>query len=148
MKNFLHLFCAFSLIAPISAQTNCLTKLKTTAYVGALSATAADDWTTGWTNFSPKTTAYAEPNDTSTLNGMIGTLPVPGEKDITSTVTLDATKTYLLKGFVVVRSGAKLVIPAGTVIRALADLTTTPKNYATIVVERGAKVEITGTAVN
>jgi Secretion system C-terminal sorting domain len=148
MKNFLHLFCAFSLIAPMSAQTNCLTKLKTTSYVGALSATAAEDWTTGWTNFDPKKATYAEPNDTVTLNGMVASLPVQGEKEITGTVTLDATKTYLLKGFVVVRSGGKLVIPAGTVIRASADLTTTPKNYATIVIERGAKVEITGTAVN
>jgi hypothetical protein len=148
MKNFLHLFCAFYFIAPMSAQTNCVTKLKTTSYVGALSSVAADDWTTGWTNFDPKNTAYATPNDTTTLNGMLSNLPVVGEKDITSTLTLDAAKIYLLKGFIVVRSGGKLVIPAGTVIRAIADVTTTPKNYASILVERGGKIEIMGTAAN
>jgi Secretion system C-terminal sorting domain len=148
MKNFLHLFCAFSFIAPMSAQTNCVTKLKTTSYVGALSATAADDWTTGWTNFNPKNTAYAEPNDTTTLNGMLSNLPIVGEKNITATLTLDATKIYLLKGFVVVRAGGKLIIPAGTVIRGFGDVTVTPKNYASILVERGGKIEITGTATN
>lgn len=128
----------------ISAQTTF--KFKKTSYVGALSADAAQDWTKGWTNFDPKTTAYPAPTDTTTLNGMLTTLPVRGERVLAGTVTLDATKVYLLKGFVVVPNGAKLVIPAGTVIRALADLSSTPKNYATINVERGGKIEITGTA--
>lgn len=127
----------------ISAQTTF--KFKKTSYVGALSADAAQDWTKGWTNFDPKTTAYPAPTDTTTLNGMLNTLPVRGEKVLAGTVTLDATKVYLLKGFVVVPNGVKLVIPAGTVIRALADLSSTPKNYATINVERGGKIEITGT---
>ena len=35
----------------------------------------------------------------------------------------------------VVESGGKLVIPAGTVIRGQANLAATPKNYATIVVK-------------
>jgi hypothetical protein len=127
----------------ISAQTTF--KFKKTSYVGALSADAAQDWTKTWTNFDPKTTAYPAPTDTTTLNGMVASLPVRGEKILAGTVTLDATKVYLLKGFVVVPNGVKLVIPAGTVIRALADLSTSPKNYASINVERGGKIEITGT---
>ena len=121
-------------------------KLKETTYVGALSNDAAADWTTGWTNFDPKNKVYPEPTDTVTLNAMIATLPVPGEKDITTTVTLDATKTYLLKGLVVVRNGGKLLIPAGTVIRCSGDLNANPKNYASIVVEKGGDIEISGTA--
>ena len=121
-------------------------KLKETGYVGALSANATADWTTGWTNFDPKNAVYGAPTDTTTLNGMLSTLTVIGEKDITTTVTLDATKVYLLKGFVVVRSGGKLIIPEGTVIRAQSDLNSTPKNYASLVVERGGKIEITGTS--
>ena len=124
-------------------------KLQQTGYVGALTPDAAKDWTTGWTNFDPKTTAYAAPTDTITLNGMLATLPIPGEKDILSgvTLTLDATKVYLLKGFLVVRSGGKLVIPAGTLIRATADLNATGvKNYGSIMVERGGKIEVNGTS--
>jgi hypothetical protein len=110
-------------------------QVQATSYVGALSDVAASDWTNGWTNFDPKNAVYGAPTDTVTLNGMLSTLAIPGEKDITGTVTLDATKIYLLKGFVVVRSGGKLIIPAGTLIRCQSDLSTTPKNYSSIVVE-------------
>jgi hypothetical protein len=131
-----------TLVAPSTPSTF---KMEKTSYVGALSADPAKDWTNDWTNWNPKATAYPNPTDTTTLNGMVATLPIRGEKVITNTVTLSADQTYLLKGFVVVKSGGKLVIPAGTVIRALADLNSSPKNYATIVVERGGQIEITGT---
>lgn len=127
----------------VSAQTF---QLQGTSYIGALTSDAAADWTKGWTNFDPKNAVYGEPTDLTTLDGTASSLPKPGEKDITGTLTLDATKVYLLKGFIVVRSGGKLVIPAGTVIRAQADLSATVKNYASIIVERGGKIEITGTA--
>lgn len=130
----------------LSAQTNF--KLQQTAFVGALDADLANDWTQGWTNWSPKTANYPDPTDLTTLDGLAASLPVPGEKDITSTLTLDPSKVYLLKGLIVVRSGGKLVIPAGTVIRAQADLNSNPKNYATIVVERGGQIEINGTKDN
>jgi Secretion system C-terminal sorting domain len=143
-RNLLLLFVIVFASALATAQTDF--RLKETGYMGALNAEAANDWTTGWTNFDPKNTVYGDITDTITLNAMISTLTVPGEKDITGTTTLDATKVYLLKGFVVVRSGGKLVIPAGTIIRAIADLNTTPKNYASIIVERGGKIEITGTS--
>ena len=119
----------------VSAQTDF--KLQQTTYVGALSADPAADWTTGWTNFDPNNTAYPDPTDMTTLNGMSGSLPIPGELNITNMLTLDPGKVYALSGLVVVRSGGKLVIPAGTIIRALADLNSNPKNYASIIVERG-----------
>ncbi len=142
-KILIFLFTLNALIfSKLEAQTDF--KLLATAYVGALSDDAAADWTTNWANFDPKNVAYGIPNDTTTLNGMIATLAIPGEKDITGIVTLDPAKIYLLKGFVVVRSGGKLVIPAGTVIRASADLNSSPKNYASIIVERGGKIEVLG----
>jgi hypothetical protein len=128
----------------ISAQT----KLEGTSYIGALTADAAADWTKNWTNFDPKNTVYGAPTDLTTLDGMAATNPKQGQKDITATLTLDATKVYRLTGFIIVRSGGKLVIPAGTVIRCQADLSTSPKNYASILIERGGKIEITGTATN
>ncbi len=148
-KNLLFLFSgAFSLLfaSALSAQTDF--KFVKTAYVGALSADAAADWTKTWTNWDPKTTNYPAPTDLTTLDGTLASLPIPGEKNITTTLTLDASKVYLLKGLIVVRSGGKLVIPAGTVIRAQADLSVTPRNYASIIVERGGQIEVLGTAAN
>ncbi len=129
-------------IHTLSAQTNF--KLVEVPYVGALSENPAEDWTTGWTNFDPRNTAYPDPTDTVTLNGMLASQAVQGELNIANTLTLDGGQVYLLKGLVVVRSGGKLVIPAGTIIRASANLNSTPKNYGSIVVERGGKIEIEG----
>jgi len=123
-------------------------KLEQTTFVGALSCDPAEDWTIGWTNFDPENTVYPDPTDNTTLNGMDASLPVPGEKNITSTLTLDPSKVYALSGMIVVRDGGKLVIPAGTVIRATADLNASPKNYGSLVVERGGKIEIDGTVNN
>jgi hypothetical protein len=123
-------------------------KLQQTTFVGALGADLANDWTQGWTNWDPKNANYPAPTDITTLDGTAASLPVPGELSITNTLTLDANKVYQLKGMIVVRSGGKLVIPAGTVVRCQADLSTSPKNYATIVVERGGKIEINGTQAN
>ncbi len=120
-------------------------KLEQTDYVGALSCDPAMDWTAGWTNFDPENTAYPDPTDMNTLNGMDAALPVPGEKNITNTLTLDPAKVYLLRGFIVVRAGGKLVIPAGTIIRGQADLNSNPKNYGSIVVERGGQIAVMGT---
>lgn len=123
-------------------------QLRQTSYIGALGADPANDWTTGWTNWDPKSVTYPAPTDMTTLNGMSSSLPTPGELNITNTLTLDPSKVYLLQGFIVVRSGGKLVIPAGTIIRCLADLNSTPKNYASIIVERGGQIEILGTQEN
>src|SRR5215217_1882880 len=85
------------------------------------------DWTTNWTNFTPKTTVYGAA--TETLEGTIA-----------ANTTLDASKVYLLKNFVYVKDGVTLTIPAGTVIRG-------DKNTkGTLVVTRGAKIVAEGTA--
>ncbi len=148
MKKSTLLSIAFLMAITISLTAQSSFKLKETSYVGAMSANAGGDWTKGWTNFDPKNATYSAATDTTTLNGMVKGLPVVGEKDITGTLALDAAKIYLLKGFVVVRSGGKLIIPAGTVIRATADLNSAPKNYASIIVERGGKIEVNGTETN
>lgn len=145
-KNLL-LFLALSLcFFQLSAQVDF--KLKQTNFVGALSENSAEDWTKGWTNFDPRNTNYPAATDLTTLNGMDASLPVPGEKFITNTLTLNASTSYLLTGLIVVKDGGKLVIPAGTVIHGQSNLASSPKNYATIVVERGGKIEILGTSNN
>jgi hypothetical protein len=145
MKKNVLLSIAFLMAMTINLTAQSSFKLKETSFVGAIGAEAGGDWTKGWTNFDPKNATYGAATDTTTLNGMVKGLPLVGEKEITGTLTLDATKVYLLKGLVIVRSGGKLVIPAGTVIRAIADLTSSPKNYASIIVERGGKIEVNGT---
>lgn len=85
------------------------------------------DWTTSWTNFSPKTTVYGAA--TETLSGTIS-----------ANRTLDATKVYLLSGFVYIADGVTLTIPAGTVIRG------DQISKGTLVVTRGGKLNAEGTA--
>lgn len=94
------------------------------AYKGAFGTT---DWSAGWANYNPQQTDY--PATTATLSG-----------DIASNTTLDANKVYLLSGFVYVKSGATLTIPAGTVIRG------DKSSKATIIVTQGAKLVAEGTA--
>lgn len=108
-------------------------------YVGAMGTT---DWTKNWTNWNPEQTTYGSPTETTTLNAISnGT----GVINITTDVTLDASKVYLLTGIVYVKSGATLNIPAGTIIRAEGDPSATPANWAVIVVQRGGKLNCTGT---
>lgn len=93
-------------------------------YKGAFGTT---DWTANWTNFNPKTTVYGA--TTETLSGTIS-----------ANRTLDASKVYLLSGFVYVSSGVTLTIPAGTVIRG--DAT----SKATLIITQGAKLIAEGTS--
>ncbi len=93
-------------------------------YKGAFGTT---DWTTNWTNFTPKITIYG--NATETLQGTID-----------ANRTLDATKVYKLVGFVYIKDGITLTIPAGTVIRGDKD------SKGTLVVTRGGKLNAEGTA--
>jgi hypothetical protein len=132
---------AFSLTA-LQAQAQFFEQVD---YIGALSADASKDWTAGWANFNPKATTYPAPTDTTTLNGVDGS---NGKKTISANLTLNASTVYLLKGIVVVPSGVTLTIPAGTIIRGKANTQATPINYATLVVERGGKLVVNGTATN
>ncbi len=133
MKKVFFIVCAAA-TQIVSAQT-----LEKVNFVGALHRDASKDWTKGWTEWNPKNASYGSVTDTVTLND------VSSIKKISTTVTLDAKNVYLLRSMLVVESGAKLVIPAGTVIRGEANLSATPKNYATIVVERGGMIDIQGT---
>lgn len=133
------LLLAVSMFGVISAQAQFIEKVD---YVGALSPDASQDWTKGWAEWNPKAKLYADATDLTTLND------ASGKKEITATLTLDAAKVYALTSIVIIKSGGKLVVPEGTLIRAKADLNATPKLYATIVVERGGMIEINGSVTN
>ena len=111
-------------------------------YIGALELSSAKDWTKTWTQWDPKNAPYGNVSDTNTLSSPLG------EVNITATLTLDPAKVYLLRSLVVVRNGGKLIIPAGTVIRGQSNSQSSPKQYATIVVERGGYIQIDGTVTN
>jgi hypothetical protein len=137
MKKITFLSVAVALASQLNGQF-----IQMVNHAGALSSNASEDWTKGWTEWNPKQASYGIATETTTLND------ASGIKNITGTVTLDASKVYLLTSTCVVRSGGKLIIPAGTVIRGAADLTATPKLYATLVVERGGMIEVNGTSSN
>ena len=137
MKKITFLSVAVALASQLNGQF-----IQMVNYAGALSSDASQDWTKGWAEWNPKQASYGLATETTTLND------ASGIKNITGTVTLDASKVYLLTSTCVVRSGGKLIIPAGTVIRGAADLTATPKLYALITVERGGMIEVNGTTTN
>ena len=70
--------------------------------------------------------------------------PVSGdlEGSITEDLTLDPTVDYKLTGSLLVNAGATLTIPAGTEIVAKPS----PESY--IIIEKGAKIEVKGTAAD
>lgn len=59
------------------------------------------------------------------------------------TMTLDATKTYTIEGFVTVPDGVTLTIPAGTLIEAKAGQA---ENASALIVKQGGKIMAEGTA--
>jgi hypothetical protein len=64
------------------------------------------------------------------------------EGQITSTQTLDANKTYLLRGYVRVMNNASLTIPAGTLLKG-------EKNTkGALIIEKGGKIFANGTATS
>lgn len=72
-------------------------------------------------------------NKTDTLQG-----------NITADMTLDAGKTYLLKGQVYVKNNATLTIPAGTVVYAQVNSEASAKTA--LIITRGSKLKVNGTA--
>lgn len=78
--------------------------------------------------------------DDDNNNNNSGVIELKG--DIATDMTLDASKKYLLKGFVYVTENAKLTIPAGTVIMG------DKASKGTLVITRGAKIDANGTASN
>ncbi len=91
----------------------------TANFVGAFGTV---DWTAGWSTFS---------------------LPVQGsavlQGDITANRTLSADSTYLLRGFVKVKSGATLTIPAGTTLYGEFN------TQGSLIVQPGGKIMAQGT---
>ncbi|MFS4446404.1 hypothetical protein [Maribacter sp. 2307UL18-2] len=74
-----------------------------------------------------------EPTESTTLTGTL-----------TEDRTLDATKTYTLEKSLSVEAGATLTIPAGTAINATVETGDETSTY--IVVQKGAKIDIQGSA--
>jgi len=64
------------------------------------------------------------------------------EGNITTNVTLDASRVYLLRGQVIVQSGATLTIPAGTIIKG------ERRSKGTLVIGVGGRIVADGTAQN
>jgi hypothetical protein len=62
--------------------------------------------------------------------------------------TLDPSKVYLLNGPFIIKDGAKLTIPAGTVIKATEVLTGDTNGVRYIAVSQGGQIFINGTASN
>ncbi len=85
-------------------------------------------------------TACKKKKDDTTPVTPTTTGPVELTGDISADMTLDASKKYLLKGFVFVKSGATLHIPAGTVI--MGDKAT----KGSLIITRGGKIDAVGTA--
>lgn len=137
MKKITFLSLALALSSQLNGQF-----IQRVNHVGALGSDASQDWTKGWAEWNPKQTSYGIATEITTLND------ASGIKNITGTVTLDASKVYLLTSTCVIRSGGKLIVPAGTVIRCAANLTAIPKLYAIICVERGGMIDVNGTSTN
>jgi len=80
---------------------------------------------------APLSFAQLTPYDSTITNN--------GGAGITGTVVLDKNKVYLLQGFVYVRNGGKIIIPAGTLI--LGD----KFSQGTLIIERGGQIFADGT---
>ncbi|NWF88767.1 MAG: T9SS type A sorting domain-containing protein [Ignavibacteriaceae bacterium] len=76
--------------------------------------------------------AQLTPSDSTITNN--------GGAGITTSVVLDKNKVYLLQGFVYVRSGGKLTIPAGTIILG------ETASQGSLIIERGGQIFANGTA--
>ena len=82
---------------------------------------------------------------TTTVFGDAVVANVSFKGDITTDLELDANNIYILDGAVIVKNGASLTIPAGTVIIA-SEVTPANTDVRYIAVEQGAKINVNGTA--
>lgn len=88
-------------------------------------------------------------NDDEIIDNTSSVDPNNFKGDIMGNVTLDPSKTYTITGKVAVKAGASLTIPAGTKFQVTAgELNSdgTVKTVSYLIVERGAKIYINGTA--
>ncbi|MES2648763.1 MAG: hypothetical protein V4717_17940 [Bacteroidota bacterium] len=96
-------------------------------YRGAFAPEPATMWTTTWTNYDPQNAVYGE------TDSVIQT-------DITTSITLQSFKQYLLKGIVHVKNGATLTIQPGCIIRGDK---TVPNS--SLIITKGSKIRAAGT---
>ncbi|WP_379964673.1 hypothetical protein [Epilithonimonas sp. UC225_85] len=90
-------------------------------------------------------------NDDEVIDNTSSVDPSNFKGDITTNITLDPSKTYTITGKVAVKAGASLTIPAGTKFQVTAgELNSdgTVKAVSYLIVERGAKIYINGTAAS
>ena len=127
MKKIYLSFITIALASALNAQDAFWT---VTNYRGAFpitDGTTATDWTAGWSNFDPQTTAY--PATVTTVSANI----------LTNTTWSGVIR---LENKIYVKNNATLTILPGTIIRG--DKLT----QATLIVTRGAKINANGTASN
>lgn len=92
-------------------------------YIGAFGTT---DWTSKWSNFTPKSTPYP-----------VGNTPVSGT--LSGVINWTKSKVYILKGVVTVATGSKLNIEPGTVILGES------ASKGTLVISSNASINADGT---
>jgi hypothetical protein len=90
---------------------------------------------------------------TAALVGLLLALPAQAQTPtqtlsgvLTGTRTLSASEVYLIDGEVYVDNGATLIIPAGTVLKGKQTPTTGNGVASVLVVQRGGRIEATGSA--
>jgi hypothetical protein len=116
------------------------TKSATTGYNPDPTNTGAN-WATGWTNWTPNTTAYpGDVNWTPTAqHPATSANKVVLSGDLASNLTLTKGNWYELTGTVHVLNGATLTIEPGTVIRGNAS------NIGVLIIAKGGKLNAIGT---
>ena len=127
MKKIYLSFITIALASALNAQDAFWT---VTNYRGAFpitDGTTATDWTAGWSNFDPQTTAY--PATVTTVSTDV----------LTNTTWSGVIK---LQNKIYVKNNATLTILPGTIIRG------DKLSQATLIVTRGAKIYANGTAAN
>lgn len=104
-----------------------------TSYRGAfpqtdgLTGMTSNDWTAGWTNFSPEDAAYGAPT-------------VTVSSDITASTTWTTGTIVLLQNKIYVKNGATLTIEPGVIVRG------DKASQGTLIITRGSKIHAQGTA--
>ena len=108
-------------------------------------ATVADGIVTGVALGTTVIKAVSQENSTSEATCNILVIPSNGQQitlsgDITSDLTLYSNARYFLSGFVYVKNNAILTVQPGTIIKGVSG------TKATLIVERGSKINAAGTA--
>jgi hypothetical protein len=108
-----------------------------TCYSGAVPPSPEDDWTTGnWTFFNRNGTGRTDINYALPIQTLVGTYP--------NGYSCGTDSLYFLDRFVRIPNGATITIAAGAVFLGASD----PLNYGALIIERGGRIECSGTRDN